>query len=89
MPNDLQAQIDRLRADLEALNSEMYTNNFSALQDFNKYSRFKVRLQVPTLTANPTVGAVGDVVCVGGKLKVCTVASATAPTWTVCGTQVA
>lgn len=87
MPNDYQIQLDRLRSDLDALTSEMYANNFSALQDFNKYSRFKSRLQVPTLAANPTVGAVGDVVCVGGKLKVCTTASATAPTWTIVGTQ--
>jgi hypothetical protein len=87
MPNDLQAQIDKLRADLEALNGEMYTNNFSALQDFNKYSRFKTALQVPVFASNPTKGAVGDVVCVGGKFKMCTVASATAPTWTIVGTQ--
>lgn len=87
MPNDYQVQIDKLRADLDALTSEVYANNFSALQDFNKYSRFKVRLQVPTLATNPTVGAVGDVVCVGGKFKMCTVASATAPTWTIVGTQ--
>ena len=87
MPNDLQTQIDKLRADLNDLTNEMYANNFTAVQDFPKYSRFKTRVQVPTLAANPTVGAVGDLVCVGGKLKVCTVASATAPTWTTVGLQ--
>lgn len=87
MPNDLQEQLDKLRADIFDLNAELYTNNFSASQDFNKYSRFKTRLQVPTLATTPTVGAVGDIICVAGKLRVCTVASNTAPTWTIVGTQ--
>lgn len=81
-------EIKELQLQIDALTQQVNKNNFSATQDFQKYSRFKTRLQVPTLAANPTIGAVGDIVCVGGKLKVCTVASATAPTFTTVGTQV-
>ena len=80
--------VESLQAQINELSALINKNNFSATQDFTKYSRFKTRLQVPTLASNPTIGAIGDVVCVGGKLKVCTVASATAPTWTTVGTQV-
>jgi hypothetical protein len=76
----LQKQIDALRA-------EVYSNNFKTSQDFNKYSRFNTRVKLPTTTADPTIGDVGDVVVVSGKLKVCTVASLTAPTWVIVGTQ--
>lgn len=87
MPNNLQEQVNKLQADLSDLVNEVYSNNFSASQDFNKYSRFRTRLQVPTLATTPTVGAIGDIICVAGKLRVCTVASNTAPTWTIVGTQ--
>ena len=78
---DFQQQIDDLKA-------EFYRNNFSNSQDFPKYSRFNSRLKVPHYTANPTVGEVGEIIEVGGKLKICTTASTTAPVWTVVGTQV-
>ena len=79
--------LENLQAQIDELSGLISKNNFSASQDFPKYSRFKTRLQVPTFSANPTIGAIGDLVCVGGKLKICTVASATAPTWTIVGTQ--
>ena len=78
---DLQRQIDEL---YEIVSK----NSFSASQDFTKYSRFITRLKVPHYASNPTIGDVGDIVEVGGKLKICTVASLTAPTWTTVGTQV-
>ena len=56
-------------------------------QDFNKYSRFNTRLKVPKYSSDPTVGEVGDLIEVSGKLKICTVASLTAPTFTIVGTQ--
>jgi len=87
MPNDLQAQIDQLRRDLQELNDEYYLNNFTASKDYNKYSRFNTRLKVPNSASDPTVGDVGDIVEVGGKLKICTVASLTAPTWITVGLQ--
>ncbi len=85
--NDLRTQIASLKKDLEDLNSNYYSNNFSASQDFIKYSRFINRLKVPHFASNPTVGDVGDLVEVGGKLLICTVASLTTPTWTKVGTQ--
>ncbi len=88
MENELQAQIDRLKKDLQDLNDEFYANNFTSSKDYNKYSRFNSRLKVPSSVANPTIGEVGDIAEVGGKLKICTVASLTAPTWTTVGTQV-
>lgn len=87
MQNDSQVQINKLRQDLADLTAEVYSNNFSASQDFNKYSRFNTRLKVPSFAANPTIGDVGDIVAVGGKLLICTVASLTAPTWVTVGTQ--
>lgn len=87
MPNDLQQQIDQLRRDLQELNDEFYLNNFTSSKDYNKYSRFNSRLKVPSSVVNPTVGDVGDIVEVGGKLKICTTASTTAPVWTTVGLQ--
>ena len=87
MQPNLQAQVDKLTRDLQDLTDEFYLNNFSNSKDYNKYSRFNSRLKVPSYTANPTIGDVGDVVEVGGKLKICTTASLTAPTWTTVGLQ--
>ncbi len=80
-------EIQRLRQDLDTLSQAFYQNNFSAVQDFKKYSRFNTRLKVPHYASDPTVGDIGDIVEVGGKLKICTVASLTSPTWTIVGTQ--
>ena len=88
MPNDIQAQLNKLRQDLDALNDEFHLNNFTSSKDYNKYSRFNSRLKVPSSVANPIIGEVGDIVEVGGKLKICTVASLTTPTWVTVGTQV-
>lgn len=87
MENDLQKQIDQLRRDLKDLTDEVYLNSFTSSKDYNKYSRFNSRLKIPHAATNPTVGDVGDIVEVGGKLKICTVASSTAPTWVIVGTQ--
>lgn len=43
-----------------------------------------IKLRLVNLSADPTSGEVGDVVCVGGVAKICT---ATTPTWTKIGTQ--
>jgi len=87
MPNDPQAQIDRLRRDLEDLTNEVYANNFSASQDFNKYSRFNTRIKVPTVSATPSTCEIGELCVVSstGKLYVCSAAN----TWTVAGAQTA
>ena len=83
MPNDLQKQIDQLKKDLNDLNAEYYTNNFSAVQDFNKYSRFNTAIRVPNLAATPATCEVGQLCVVSGKLRVCSAAN----TWTIVGTQ--
>lgn len=81
-------EFNKLKQDLDDLVQEFYLNNFTSSKDYNKYSRFNSRLKVPSSVANPTIGEVGDIVEVGGKLKICTTASLTAPTWTVVGAQV-
>lgn len=85
MPNDLQLQVNQLKQQLEALQSEYYTNNFTASQDFNKYVRLNTRMKVPTLTATPSTCEIGELCVVSGtgKLYVCSATN----TWTVAGTQ--
>lgn len=75
--------ISDLREELDQLSSEFYRNNFSAHQDFVKYSNFSTRLKVPHYATLPTTCETGEIVEVGGKLYV---ASAT-DTWTIVGTQ--
>lgn len=69
-PVDLQTQVEKLVTDLKALNDEIYTNNFSSSQDFNKYSRFNTRLKIPHYQVLPTVCDVGELVEVGGILYI-------------------
>ena len=83
----LQRDVKLLQQQIEALRTEYYANNFTTSQDFNKYVRFNSRLKVPHYASDPTVGEVGEIIEVGGKLKICTVASLTAPTFVVVGTQ--
>jgi len=79
----LQDQITRLEQDLKALNDEVYKNNFSARQDFNKASSFTSKLKVPHYSSDPTTAEVGEIIEVGGKLKICSSAN----TFVVAGTQ--
>lgn len=83
----MEQEILALRKQVEALSEEFYRNNFISSKDEQKYVRFNTRLKVPHYASDPTVGDVGDIIEVGGKLKICTVASVTAPTWTIVGTQ--
>ena len=85
MPNDLQIQLNQLKADFEALNAEVYTNNFTSSQDFNKYSRFNTRIKVPTYATAPTVAEIGELYAnsTNGRLFVCTAANV----WSLVGTQ--
>lgn len=79
----LQDQIAKLQSDLQSLSSEYHNGNFSGSQDFNKYASFNARLKVPVFTADPATGVVGEIICVGGKLKVCSAANV----FTIVGTQ--
>ena len=78
-----QAQLDKLTEDLKALNDEVYANNFSSSQDFNKYSRFNTRLKVPHYDAIPTTCEIGEIIEVAGKLYV----GSAINTFTIVGTQ--
>ena len=95
MPNEntqiqeLAAQINRLRVDLDTLSGQFYKNNFPSSQTFNKDAIFNTRLRVPVYSAAPSVGEVGDLIAVSGTLYVCTTAGTVASpaTFTVVGTQ--
>lgn len=69
----LQEQIQILRADLDALTGEVYRNNFSGHQDFNKFSNFTTRLKVPHYDFIPPTCEVGEIIEAGGALYVCSV----------------
>lgn len=84
-PQELQNQINRLKADLQALNDEVYKSNYSTHQDFTKYSNFASRLKVPYYATAPATCEAGELIEVGGKLYI---ASAT-NTWALVGGQTA
>jgi hypothetical protein len=79
----IQNQIDQLKKDVADLNNELYLNNFSAHRDFNKKCNFNTRLKVPHYASDPSTCEVGEIIEVGGKLKVCSATN----TWTIVGTQ--
>lgn len=74
----LQDQITKLEQDLKALNDEVYRNNFSARQDFNKASNFTTRLKIPHYDSLPATCEIGELAETGGVLKICSSAN----TWT-------
>lgn len=71
MDKTTEEQIQILRNDLTALQSEVYRNNFSSSQDFNKFTRFNTRLKIPHYDSVPPVGEVGELIEVGGVLLIC------------------
>jgi len=71
MDKTIEEQIQILRNDLTALQSEVYRNNFSSHQDFNKFSNFTTRLKIPHYDSVPPVGEVGEIIEVGGFLLIC------------------
>lgn len=79
------SEIEKLRQDLQALNDEVYRNNFSAVQDFQKHSRFNARLRLPVYASAPSTCEVGEVYVntSNGKAYVCSASN----TWTIIGTQ--
>jgi len=83
MENDLKQQVTMLSQRLESLSAAYYANNFNSSQDVIKYTRFNTRLKVPSYSSDPSVGEIGEIIEVGGKLKICTSAN----TFTVVGTQ--
>ena len=64
-------QIQLLRNEMTELKNEVYRNNFSSSQDFNKFIRFNTRMKVPHYDSVPPVGEVGELIEVGGVLLIC------------------
>lgn len=71
MDKTIEEQITILRAELDALKAEVYRNNFSSSQDFNKFIRFNTRLKIPHYDAIPPIGELGELIEVGGALYIC------------------
>lgn len=80
---NLQAQINDLASCLASLSRDFYADNFSARQEFSKYSNFKTRLKVPHYALLPATCDVGELVEVAGILYV----GSAINTWTKVGTQ--
>ena len=81
--NDLQKKITSIEQDLKSLSDEIYTNNFSTSQDFQKYSRFNTRIKIPHSASTPATCEVGELVEVGGIAYICSAAN----TWSKIGLQ--
>lgn len=80
----LQEQITKFQNQVNDLSGAFYRNNFTSLQTFNKDSIFTSRLKVPHYTSAPTISEIGDLIEIGGKLYICTVANTT---FTLVGSQ--
>ncbi len=76
-------RIDDLEKDLQAFKDETKKNNFTAFQEFNKFSSFTSRLKVPHYASLPVSCEAGEIAESSGKLYICSAAD----TWTVAGTQ--
>lgn len=75
MDKNTEEQLAILRQDLDALTNEVYRNNFSSHQDFNKSSNFTTRLKIPHYDTVPIVGEVGEIIEVDGVLLICSSAN--------------
>ena len=71
MDKSTEEQLAILRNEIKSLTDEVYRNNFSSSQDFNKFIRFNARLKIPHYDAIPPVGEVGELIEVGGLLYIC------------------
>ena len=74
----MEEQIAQLTMQLNSLRQEYYRNNFSAQQDFNKFSNFTTRIKVPVVTALATKCEIGELCSYSGKLYHCSALN----TWT-------
>lgn len=76
-------ELEQLKKDLRDLVDEVYRNNFTSHQDFNKYCNFTNRLKVPVVTSLPAKAEIGELVVYGGKLYIASALN----TWTIVGVQ--
>lgn len=87
---ELQAQIIKLRSDLDNVSQSVFKNNFSSSQTFSKDVIFSTRLRVPSYSSAPSVAEVNDIIGIAGVLYICTVSGSVASpaTFTLVGSQV-
>lgn len=71
MDKTTEEKIEILTKQIADLSQEVYKNNFSSSQDFNKSSRFNTRLKVPHYDVFPPTAEVGELVEAGGALYIC------------------
>ena len=64
----MDTQIAELNKRIEELEKEFYRGNFSAQQDYTKYSNFVNRIKIPVVTALPATCQIGELISYGGKL---------------------
>ena len=75
MDKTTEEKLQILQNQVDSLSQEIYRNNFSSSQDFNKFIRFNTRLKIPHYDAVPRVGEVGELIEVGGVLYICSSAN--------------
>ena len=71
MDKTTEEKIAIMQTQIDSLTQEIYRNNFSSHQDFNKTSNFTTRLKVPHYDSLPPVGEVGEILEAGGALWIC------------------
>jgi hypothetical protein len=86
---EIKTALGKLQSDFQQLSQSFYKNNFSSNQTFTKDIVFESRMRAPVFSSAPAVGAIGDLIVVGGKLYVCTTAGdvVTPALFTLCGSQ--
>lgn len=71
MDKTLVEKLAIMQTQIDSLSQEIYRNNFSSHQDFNKFSNFNTRLKVPHYDQLPPIGEVGEIIESQGKLYIC------------------
>jgi hypothetical protein len=84
MPEDIKKPSPYITSEEALMLFQSILQNYSGVFRVQSGLLQTIKLRLVNLSADPVAGEVGDLVCVGGKLKICT---ATTPTWTVVGTQ--
>ena len=75
MDKTIEEKLQILQTQLDTLTKEVYRNNFSSHQDFNKFSNFATRIKIPHYDTLPPVGEVGELLELGGALYICSSAN--------------
>jgi len=83
MPPEKNNDIEELKKQIIEINNKLSASNFSAYQEFSKSSNFSTRLKIPHYEVNPTTCETGEIIEVGGKLKICSATN----TWVIVGSQ--